>query len=572
MERNSIIYKIRRFMQVKAHYVFSNETMSKFYYKIVLKEHLNLDEPKTFNEKMQWLKLYYLPYNPVVSKCTDKYLVREYLKQKGYESLLVPILGVWKDPDEIDWDKLPMKFVLKCNHGCAYNILVSDKSKLDKEKTKLQLKSWLKEDFGAFNIETHYSNINEHLIICEEFLGESITDFKFFCFNSDPKYIYVSKDLIHDRQAQIGFFDIEGKKLPLQREDYTDIDFVELPPFFDDMRRISEELSKDFPFVRVDFFLAKNRFYFAELTFTPGACMMPFQPRKFDKIWGDQLDISNYIKLFNKEWRKYNYAVIPTISPHKLNFMIPKHKIKNILRDNRAILARYTTEFDRIEPTEFWYCICDEYKSIDLRNSKQRYEVRKAKKYFYCEFVKASENIDELFFVTEKAYSSYPVEYRPLLEKTKFEKQCKEWDDSSGKLLVAKDLKTHKIAGYAYIAHHDEYVTLAIQKVIPDMERFAINAILVECVLYEYLFVNKGKWRYVNDGARNIIHETNFQNYLIKYFDFHRAYCVLHIQYSYLTKYIIFILFPFRNLIKKIKLRKVYALLKQEEWHRSMPN
>ena len=289
MERNSLLYKVRRKCQVLAHKVVSDEAMSKLYFKIVLHKKLNLKNPQTFNEKIQWLKLYYYPKNPLVVNGADKYAVREYIARKGYGDRLVPLLGIWDRAEDIEWDKLPNEFVLKCNHGCAYNIVVSDESILDKEVTIKQLNEWLKEDFGAFNIEIHYSEIKRHVITCEEFLGENITDYKFFCFNGKPYCIYVSTDLIHDRQAQIGFFYLDGKKMPLRRDDYTDIPEVSLPPFYDEMKKAAEVLCKDFPFVRVDFFIANNTWYFAELTFTPGAGMMPFNPEKCDSEWGKML-------------------------------------------------------------------------------------------------------------------------------------------------------------------------------------------------------------------------------------------------------------------------------------------
>lgn len=300
MERDSFLYKTRRKGQVLAHKIIPNTTMSKIYFQIVLKKKLNLKSPKTFNEKIQWCKLYYYPRSKRVVTCADKYAVREYIKRKGYGETLTPLLGAWDNANDIEWDKLPDQFVLKCNHGCAYNIVVPDKHKLDNAKATKQLNDWLKEDFGAFNIELHYSKIKPHKVICEEFLGESITDYKFFCFNGEPKYIYVSNDLIHDRQAQIGFFYLDGTKMPLTRDDYTDIPEVKLPPFFDEMTQMAKKLSQDFPFVRVDFFIANGRYYFAELTFTPGAGMMPFNPEKYDLEWGKMLDISEVVEKYGK--------------------------------------------------------------------------------------------------------------------------------------------------------------------------------------------------------------------------------------------------------------------------------
>ncbi len=292
MERSSFLYKARRKCQVLAQKVLPNAFLSKIYFKVVLKKNLNLKNPQTFNEKLQWCKLYYYPKNPLVVQCADKYAVREYIRAKGYEKTLVPLLGAWEKSSDINWDDLPDKFVLKCNHGCAYNILCSDKSSLDIKKTENQLTSWLKEDFGAFNVELHYSKIKPRMITCEEYLGDCITDYKFFCFNGKPRFIYVSTDLVHDRQAQIGFFNLDGTKMELKRDDYTDIESVEFPSYFDEMQKMAEDLSKDFPFVRVDFFIANGRYYFAELTFTPSACMMPFNPDRFDLEWGRMMDIS----------------------------------------------------------------------------------------------------------------------------------------------------------------------------------------------------------------------------------------------------------------------------------------
>lgn len=297
MERDTLRYKLRRKGQVLASKIVPAETLCKVYSKAVLKHPVNLKQPTTFNEKIQWMMLNAYPHMPSVIQAADKYAVREYLRGKGLEHLCVPLLGAWKNANDIDWDSLPQKFVLKCAHGCAYNILVPDKDALDKPATVKQLNRWLKEDFGAYNVERHYSKIRPRMIVCEEYLGDCITDYKFFCFNGEPQCMYVSQDLVHDRQAQIGFFHLDGSKMPFTRDDYTDIPEITLPPFFDSMLADAKTLCADFPFVRVDFFIANDRYYFAELTFTPGSGRMPFNPEKYDKEWGDALDISS---LMNK--------------------------------------------------------------------------------------------------------------------------------------------------------------------------------------------------------------------------------------------------------------------------------
>lgn len=291
MERDSILYKVRRKGQVLAQHIMPDEWMCKFYSRILLKKKVDLKNPKTFNEKIQWLKLHDYPNNDLVIQGADKYRVRKYVEEKGLKNILVPMIADWDNPEKINWEELPDKFVLKCNHGCAYNILCADKKSFDKEDAIKKIKKWMKEDFGAFNIETHYSKIVPH-ITCEEYLGECIIDYKFFCFNGEPKYIYVSSDLVHDRQAQIGFFYLDGTKMPLIRDDYASMDIEELPPFFENMKKDAEVLCEDFPFVRVDFFVANNTYYFAELTFTPSGGMMPFNPDKYDLEWGENMDIS----------------------------------------------------------------------------------------------------------------------------------------------------------------------------------------------------------------------------------------------------------------------------------------
>lgn len=292
MNRDSIIYKTRRKLQSLLYEIVPEETLSKFYYKLYLKEQLNLDNPQTFNEKLQWYKLNYCPNNPLVIKCTDKYQVREYIEKKGFSEYLTNLIGVYDDANDIEWDKLPDKFVLKCTHGCAYNILCSDKETFDKNKAISTLNKWLKEDFGKFNVEVHYSKISPRRIICEEYLGDTITDYKFFCFNGEPQFFYVSTDLVNDRQAEMGFFDLDGSKLGIIREDYKDIGTLRVPSYLDEMLNVSRQLSSDFPFVRVDFFITGNTFKFAELTFTPGAGMMPINPKEYDLKWGELFNLS----------------------------------------------------------------------------------------------------------------------------------------------------------------------------------------------------------------------------------------------------------------------------------------
>ena len=290
MDRNSFLYKVRRKCQQIAFYILPHDLLSKIYCKIVIHKNIDLKNPKTLNEKLQWYKLNYCPKNNLIIQCADKFQVRSYIEEKGYKNLLTNLIGYWENVEDIDWNNLPDKFVLKCTHGCAYNILCKDKSTFNIKEAKKKLKKWLKEDFSVFNVELHYGKIKPKRIICEEYLGDVIIDYKFFCFNGEPKFYYVSSDLVHDRDAEMGFFNLDGSKIPLIREDYKDIGEIKQPDCFLEMLNVTKKLSKDFPFVRVDFFSVENGFKFAELTFTPGAAMMPINPEKFDVEWGNYFE------------------------------------------------------------------------------------------------------------------------------------------------------------------------------------------------------------------------------------------------------------------------------------------
>ena len=288
--KKSLIYNLRRKCQVIAYNILTPEILSKIYFRIVVGKNLNLKNPQTFNEKLQWLKLYYWPQNEDAIICADKYKVREYLMQKGYGEYLNDLYGVWKSADDIDWDSLPEQFVLKCNHGCGYNILCPDKSKLNIEEAKKQLNKWLKEDFSKFNAEPHYAKI-EPYIICEKFLGGNIVDYKYFCFNGEAEFMYIAEGFGEGIGEKISFFDKDGNKAPYKRLDYPTYDDVQKPEGFEKMKKMSEELSKDFPFVRMDWFEVDGKIYFGEFTFTPCGCMMKLDPDSKDAEWGKLINL-----------------------------------------------------------------------------------------------------------------------------------------------------------------------------------------------------------------------------------------------------------------------------------------
>lgn len=273
--------------------------MSRIYFRILLGYRLNIKDPQTFNERMQFYKLYYCPNNPLVIKCTDKYAVREYINKKGMSQYLNELYNVWDKPEDINWDNLPNQFAMKCTHSCGHHVICEDKSKLDVPAAKKMIEKRYHSDFGLKNAEIHYSKIKPR-IICEKFLGGVMIDYKFFCFNGKVEFMYISEGLADDYTARISFFDREGKKTPFHREDYAENVDAKIPDQFDQLIQMSERLAEDFPFVRVDWFVVNGQIYFSELTFTPCAGLMKIAPEEYDRKLGALIDMDRIRREINE--------------------------------------------------------------------------------------------------------------------------------------------------------------------------------------------------------------------------------------------------------------------------------
>lgn len=252
---------------------------------------LNLDNPRTFNEKMQWLKLYFR--DPLYTILADKYESKKWISSNIGQQYVVPILGVFRTFDEINFDELPNQFVLKCNHDCGSVIVCKDKSKFDIFKAKQKLEKHLSMDFFLPYREWCYKDIPRR-IICEQYMqnegNAELTDYKFFCFNGIPKFLYVSYGLSHWEKAFINYMNLDWTPAPFHRPDFPA--FKEIPPKpskFDEMLEISKEISALFPFVRVDFYQINDQIYISELTFYPGAGLDKFIPEIWDTKIGDML-------------------------------------------------------------------------------------------------------------------------------------------------------------------------------------------------------------------------------------------------------------------------------------------
>lgn len=252
----------------------------------------NLDNPKTIQDKIQWLKLH--DTTPLKTKCADKVKVHEYCNEKLGKDICIPILKVYNNTNEIKWEELPQKFVIKCNHGSGMNIIVKDKNKLDKQDAVKKLNKWMKTDFAFQNgCELQYHNI-ERKIFVEKFeedqnQKDSLLDYKFWCFNGKPKFMTITDGNGHGKMA---FFDCNFNELDIRRTDFKRLENCKKPINFDLMIEYSKKLSEDFKFVRVDFYEINGETYLGELTFTPNSGFFKFTNEKYNKTVGDMLDLN----------------------------------------------------------------------------------------------------------------------------------------------------------------------------------------------------------------------------------------------------------------------------------------
>ncbi len=256
---------------------------------------LNLKNPKGINEKLQYLKLKEYYENSVVTQCVDKYLVRDYLEKKGYGELLPDLLGGGYEKAEDlrkDWDTFPNKLVIKCNHGCAYNILITDKSKVNLDEVVTQLDVWMAEDFWKVYCEPQYKDVPKRIIV-EEYLADDIQTYKFYCFNGSPEVVYVSSNGENgEKDLYLDYFDMEWNWLPITLDTHQHVKGeIAKPKNFGKMIQLAKELSVDFPFVRVDLYNVNGEIYFSELTFIPTGGMMKLHPESIIDEWGKKLKL-----------------------------------------------------------------------------------------------------------------------------------------------------------------------------------------------------------------------------------------------------------------------------------------
>ena len=270
----------------------SDEAFLKRKFKLVMGQELDLDDPKTFNEKLQWLKLY--DRKPLYTKLVDKYAVREYIAEKIGEEYLIPLVGgPWNSPDEIDFAALPDQFVLKCTHDSGGVIICKDKSALDIPAAKAALNKHLKHNYYWTNREWPYKDVPPR-IIAEKYMEDEtgeLRDFKFLCFNGRLRTEFICTERYTETGLRVTFFDEDWNRLPFIRHYPSSEKEIPRPESFEEMKRISELLSEDMAFARIDFYEVSGEIYLGEITLYPGSGLEEFDPPEWDERIGSWLTL-----------------------------------------------------------------------------------------------------------------------------------------------------------------------------------------------------------------------------------------------------------------------------------------
>lgn len=264
----------------------------KWKYRLIIGKKLDLKNPKLLSEKLQWLKLY--DRNPIYTKMVDKYEAREYIKDKAGEKYLIPLIGIYDKFDEIDFDKLPNQFVMKCTHDSGGLVICKDKKQLDLKKARKKINKYLKRKYFYVHREWPYKNVKPRIII-EKYMEDSnksdLIDYKLFCFNGIPKIVLVCSERFLSSNMCKTWFDMNWKLIDMTESGHRVDSTISKPKQLKKMVELSKKLSKNIPFIRVDWYEIGDKLYFGELTFYPASGFEKFEPKEWNKKIGDMLSI-----------------------------------------------------------------------------------------------------------------------------------------------------------------------------------------------------------------------------------------------------------------------------------------
>ena len=254
-------------------------------------EDIDLVNPKTYGEKLQWLKLFYR--DPDMPICSDKYRIREFLKKKNLEWLSNDVIGVYKNANEIPFDELPERFAAKATHGSGWNLICENKAELNWPSSVRIMNDWLKCNLFVFGREWNYKEIEPRILVEKYIDHKPLNDYKYMCFNGEPLYMQLNNDF--EGTHYVDFYDLKTwTHLPVTYMRYKRSERdLEKPQNYEKMMDLARELSAQFPFVRVDFYSFDETVILGELTFFPGAGLWPYIPREkgYDTIIGSALSL-----------------------------------------------------------------------------------------------------------------------------------------------------------------------------------------------------------------------------------------------------------------------------------------
>ena len=271
----------------------SDSAYLKLTYWANMNKKLNLTVPKTFNEKLQWLKLY--DRNPIYTTMVDKYEVKKYVSDLIGNEYIIPTLGVWNKFDDIDFDGLPNQFVLKCTHDSGGLVICKDKGSFDKLAAKKKIEKFLKRNYYLVHREWPYKNV-KHRIIAEQYMEDvktaELRDYKFFCFDGVARILLVATDRQKvGEEVKFDFFDMEFNHLDFRQGHPNAAVCPEKPSQLELMKTLAEKLSKGMPHLRVDFYEVDGKVYFGELTFFHFSGNVPFEPNEWDYKLGQWIEL-----------------------------------------------------------------------------------------------------------------------------------------------------------------------------------------------------------------------------------------------------------------------------------------
>ena len=290
-----ILRKASTFLAEKGFFnILPDEVYLKMRYKLCIGKKLDLDNPRTFNEKLQWLKINNRKNDYVTM--VDKVLAKEFVGNIIGEKYIIPTIGCWNRAEEIDFDKLPNQFVLKCNHDSGGIVICKDKSLFNKQKAIKKLNKALKRTPYFVTREWPYKNV-QRKILAEPYIEDNITrdlrDYKFFAFNGEVKAMFIASERQNKNiSTKFDFFDSDFNFLPIINGHPNSEIKPKKPCKFDEMKEMAEKLSIGLPHIRIDFYEANGNVYFGELTFFHYGGMVPFEPQEWDEVFGAWIDLS----------------------------------------------------------------------------------------------------------------------------------------------------------------------------------------------------------------------------------------------------------------------------------------